>query len=345
MVTSARPALEAADRWVIERNLSGPDPYDGLLSPFARPLRGRRPRQAFVQAAKRLPERPRSLLRIPSLRMTKALALISASLTATPWLPDAAGRADVLRKELAARQRHGGWGYEFDVQTRWGFSRAGSPNIIVTAFVLEATHAELTAEARAAAERWITEDMSANGYIRYIPDSDVVIHNANLLGARALKRLHPGHPLVAGAVDTTLAAQRPNGLWPYGDGPGLEWVDGFHTAYVLDALLDLSPRGQWPDQLVRGADAYVRHCFDPDGRPLYYADKAGPVDVHNVATALYVLTRLRRAGLVGATEAASERWLLALQRRDGAFVAKPGMPPYMRWNQSHAHRALAEVAA
>lgn len=341
---SLRPALEAADRWVVDHDLCGPDPYDGLLSPLARPLRGRRSRQAFVQFAKRVPERPRALLKIRPLRMTKAIALLAASLDRAPWLPDATGRADALRSELAQRQE-GAWGYEFDVQTRWGFFPAGSPNVIVTAFVLETLADHLAVGARAAVLDWLTQDMAGDDFIRYIPGSDVVIHNASLLGARALMRLDPSHPLIAAALGRTLEAQRPDGLWPYGDEPGLEWVDGFHTAYVLDALLDLSPHGQWSDHLARGAEAYVQRCFDPDGRPRYYAGKSGPVDVHNVATALHVLTRLRRAGLVTASGATSERWLLELQRRDGAFVSRPGMPPYMRWNQAHAHRALAEVCA
>lgn len=344
-MTSVRSALAAADHWVLQHDLSGPDPYDGLLSPLARPLRGRHSRQAFVQLAKRLPERQRRLLRIPPVRMTKALALIAASLGVAPWLPDASARAEALRKEITLRQRDGGWGYEFDVQTRWGFFRAGSPNIIVTAFVLEAVADELAAGARSAVEQWLTEDMSAGNSFRYIPGSDALIHNANLLGARALHRLQPGHPLVSEAIATTLAAQRPDGLWPYGEGPGLEWVDGFHTAYVLDALLDLSPADQRPHHLVRGATAYIRRCFEPDGRPRYFADKSGPVDVHNVATALHAITRLRRAGLAEASWDAPERWLLALQRQDGAFVARPGMPAYMRWNQAHAHRALAEAAS
>lgn len=342
---SPQAALEAADRWVVERGLTGPDPYDGLLSPFASRLRSRRPRQAFVQLAKRLPERPRFILKIPPVRMCKALALIARSLAATPWLPDAPSRSEAIRKELVARQIQGGWGYEFDVQTRWGFFPAGSPNIIVTAFVLEAISAELSAESRASAVRYLTDVMAADGYFRYIPGSDVMIHNANVLGARALSRLHPGHPLIAEAIATTLAAQRSDGLWPYGESRDLDWVDGFHTAYVLDALVDLSPEGEWPDQLARGAEAYLRRCFAADGRPLYYADRSGPVDVHNVASALFVLTRLRRAHLIEPTPASSVSWLLALQRKDGAFVAKPGMPPYMRWNQAHAYRALAEVVS
>ena len=38
------------------------------------------------------------------------------------------------------------------------------------------------------------------------------------------------------AVDYTVTRQRSDGAWPYGEAPGLSWIDGFHTGYVLDCL-------------------------------------------------------------------------------------------------------------
>jgi len=280
--------------------------------------------------------------------MSKALALFCSGLVRAPQLPEARQRATTLAAQLRQGVVSGAWGYEFDVQTRWAYYPAGSPNIIATSFVIEAGH-DLgdpiwSDETRAWFERRMVQP---DGYIRYVPDSDRLIHNASMLGARALHRIAPGHPAVAAAVETTLASQRPDGLWAYGAGAGLGWVDNFHTAYVLTALADLpDPTGSVAPALARGVAAWLNRCFERDGTPRYYADRPGPTDVHNLATSVYALARLARVDpacrqlLPGACAA-----LLRHQRADGAFVATPRGPAYMRWNQGHAYLALASVAA
>ena len=59
----------------------------------------------------------------------------------------------------------------------------------------------------------------------------------------------------------------PRGLWPYGQGPDLAWVDGFHTAYVLDGLHDVWRATGDDDVLVclRGARARISRGSSLDG--------------------------------------------------------------------------------
>ena len=81
----------------------------------------------------------------------------------------------------------------------------------------------------------------------------------------------------------------PDGTWPYGDGAGLEWVDSFHTGYVLDSLCRLEgvdPR--IPSAIDRGAHAYVSF-FEPDGRPRLWRDGRYPEDSRSAGTGLTVL--------------------------------------------------------
>jgi hypothetical protein len=219
------------------------------------------------------------------------------------------------------------------------------PNIIATSFVVEAM-VDAQLESTNTLERvgdWIVNQMAAGSeFIRYVPDADILIHNANLLGARCLSRIRPEDPTIGVALSATLACQLPNGLWRYGEGPGLEWIDTFHTAYVLLALRDLArvhPSAE--AALERGVMAWTEHCFDDNGHPLYYASRRGPLDLHSLATALYALIALTPTFPVCRRLAARtlER-ALALQRSDGAFVGK-GVP-YMRWNQGHMFLALAE---
>jgi len=347
MIKEADSALHALDRYVTAHDYRGQDPYDALSSPLGSKLRGRQPRQALIQAVRRAPMDLRPLLRVPPVRMAKAIALFSSGLRRATSLPDARSRATTLAAELGARRVDGAWGYEFDVQTRWGFYPAGSPNIIATAFVIEAlAEADLTSSGDPAAD-WLQFHMiHPDGYMRYVPGNDRLIHNANVLGARALFRLAPDHPAVSSSIAHTVRAQRADGLWPYGAGPGLEWIDNFHTAYVLLALKDIDrPIPGREEALQRGTQAWLRRCFNADGGPYYYADRAGPIDVHNVATALHALADLSSVDRAcKSVLPGTLRYALTLQRKDGAFVSRPNALPFMRWNQAHMFRALAELS-
>ena len=85
------------------------------------------------------------------------------------------------------------WGYHWDMQTRWSFYPAGSPNVVVTAFaasgLLEAaSHGARRprATARAEAARWVLDelvDRAARATSPTTPGGPSNIHNANLLGA------------------------------------------------------------------------------------------------------------------------------------------------------------------
>jgi hypothetical protein len=336
-------SLERLDEYVRVHDYAGPDPYDGLSSPIARIARGRRARQAVVQAVKRSPVDVRRWIGIRPVRMTKALALFATGLHAAPHLPDAATRREHLLSEILRRARSGGWGYEFDVQTRWGFYPAGSPNIIVTAFAIEALAASERAVPTEVAD-WLYAEMWHGDFIRYVPGNDSLVHNANVLGACAWWRAGGPIDAIRTAVLTTVGHQRPDGTWPYGESQGLEWVDNFHTAYVLLALHEL--QGVVPeasDALRRGTQAWLDRCFASDGAPYYYADRAGPVDIHNIATAVRALQRITTEPEAAQVRAGAMRALLSRQRPDGAFVSAPGKPAYMRWNQGHAYVALAEA--
>lgn len=341
----ARAALLRLDAYMTEHDLAGPDPYDGLSGWLgSRPLPAR-VRQGAAQAVKRSRVNLRPVLGVRPARMTKTLALVAEGLRRASWLPDATRRRRELLDEIVDR-RSEAWGYEFDVQTRWAFYPAGSPNIIVTAFAIEALRAsaEHLEDVRFGVRDWLLREMSHEGYFRYVPGSTTLIHNANLFGARALHRVEPGHPAVATAVRRTLDLQRPDGTWPYGEGPRLGWIDGFHTAYILLALDDLREVCQVAGPLDRGVRAYVERLFSPAGEPLYYADRAGPVDVHNAATGLLALAALR--GHLPEGNDLLERTFghtLRMQGRDGAFRSSTRAPAYMRWNQAHAYRALCEV--
>jgi hypothetical protein len=344
----------------------GPDPYDGLWWHWPRPLiGGRRRRQAVMQAHARSPIDLRPLYRRRQPLIPKALGIFGSvcarahRIAAVPAAPELGSRA----LELLAEDRSAGphaWGYHWDMQTRWSFNPAGSPNVVVTAFassgLLESARPDFAARAAEAA-RWLHEELwiEPAGYFAYHPGRPVNIHNANLLGAWLVHVVHGQDPAaaarVAQAVERTLAGQRADGSWPYGEGASLTWADSFHSGYVLtclDRLRALDPR---VDEAVARGAAHYRRFFDASGRAQLWADRRFPEDGHSAGTALTTLAVLLRRGLV-------ERELL---ERVAARVLDAGLigghavhrryrwgrstVRYLRWCDAHVALGLVDAAA
>ena len=256
------------------------------------------------------------------------------------------------------------WGYPFPVQTRWSYYPAGTPNVVVTAFAVAAlTEAAevlgvdaFTARARRAAA-WVLETLfdERQGIFVYHPGSDALIHNANLLGARAVRQAGPDSALARSAtqraVRSTLAAQRPDGSWPYGKVSGLGFVDSFHTGFVLECLVRLD--GTDPDvaaALQRGAHFYVGRFFGSAGDARLWPDRRFPEDAHSAGTGLTTIAALANAGVVGIEAgAAPARRVLTTTLRGGRCTHRryrwgPTRVRYPRWCDAHVALGLASYA-
>jgi hypothetical protein len=277
-------------------------------------------------------------------------------------LPLAVHALDLLTNDCTAGPR--AWGYHWDMQTRWSFYPAGSPNVVVTAFaasgLLEAAEPagrpDFAVRATESA-RWALEDLwiEPEGYFAYHPGRPANIHNASLLGAWLVHVALAEDPLaqerVTRAVDRTLAAQRTDGSWPYGEGSALGWADSFHSGYVLsilDRLMTVDPR--IADALARGARHY-RGFFDRGGRARLWADRPFPEDAHSAGTGLTTLALLHRRGLVerDVLERVAGRVLDAMIRGGRAVHRRyrwgPTRVAYLRWCDAHVALGLVDAAA
>ena len=218
-------------------------------------------------------------------RHTKALALcVSAYARLASLTGEARFRelAVALADELAVRgtqnQSKAAWAYDFDVQTRWGYYRAGEPNAVVTSFAIHALldvggladidgrYTDIAhSAAKHAVDSWLIEN-DGRRFFGYYSGSRTVIHNANMLVAGALARcgsIDRGTlAVVRDAVDFTLGCQQSSGAWAYGEGAaGLEWIDGYHTAYILISLahaLDREPSAARRDSSKAGNELLRR---------------------------------------------------------------------------------------
>jgi hypothetical protein len=349
------------------RDFRGPDPFDALWTRWPQVLvAGRRRRQALIQLHARSPVDVRRLYRRRHPLIPKALGVFGSvglrahRLTAAPRPCELGMRAlDLLDADHRGGPR--AWGYPWDMQTRWSFYPANTPNVVVTAFaagaLLEAAamggHAERAARAREAA-RWVLEELwvEPEGYFGYHPGRPVNIHNASLLGAWLVHVAGVGAgEHVQRAIERTLDAQRPDGSWPYGEGANLGWTDSFHTGYVLiclDRMRDVDPR--IGEAVARGA-AYYQRFFDADGRALLWATKPYPEDGHSAGTGLSALAALGRRGLVELelVGRVAERVLDAGLRNGSAVHRRYRLGSttvrYLRWCDAHVALGLIDAAA
>jgi hypothetical protein len=367
-------ALERMRAWGEARDWRGYDPYDALNSPLAPllTLRTRSGRRALTQAVKRSPVNLRPLLGIKPDWNAKAIGLVASGYLGMAATGDesAEHHAERWLEWLVSNSSgdEGGlaWGYHFDVQTRFFFYPRGTPNTIATSFVthalldgLELLKEERWGHAALSACRFLTTNMYAQKleqrYFRYLPDDDQLVHNANLLACAVLARagtLLGDDGLVEPArraLASSLGAQREDGSWPYADGPKGDWVDNFHTGYVLESLagcahLDAGVK----EKVERGLEFWQRELFLEDGTPKYAPGRTYPLDAHCYATAIEAWLALSNWYPEALANAERIAGLLIDRMLDSSGFVRfqqhrlwTSRVPLVRWSTAPSFRALA----
>jgi hypothetical protein len=270
-------------------------------------------------------------------------------------------------------QRHG-WGYPFDWVTRTGVMKAGTPLITSTPYAYEAFVAvhELDGDARwLATLRSIAEHAFLDIPVRelapgvetagYNPDDHVGgVINASAYRAFLLAEagIRFGREDWLGAARRNLAfvlrEQRPDGSWFYAADGVRDFVDHFHTCFVLKALAKierLDPTPGLRTAIDAGVAYFVGHLFDGDGLPRPFAraprltvyrnelyDYAECINLGTLLGHRYPLLAMRRDAAIADLLA---RW----QKRDGSFRSRRlrlgwDDVPMHRWAQSQAFRSL-----
>lgn len=131
------------------------------------------------------------------------------------------------------------------------------------------------------------------------------------------------------------------------------WIDNFHTGYNLDCLkryVDSTGDRQFEPNLMRGFEYFKTHFFEADGRPKYFHDKAGPVDIQCASQAIDTLTFFSDTD-PDAFELATKvaRWTITnMQAEDGHFYYrdlgwKKVKTPMLHWGQGTMFKALAHL--
>ena len=359
---------------------AGTDPYDGLNATRFTGLARRSAlgRRVITQAVKRSPLDLRPLLGIPPTRNAATVAWAVSAYARGSFLPAELQRdrlEEATRMLIAMRLPDQGdpcWSYPFPIQTRVLDYPSTAPNTIATSFagmaLLDAY--EVTGEprllelARGVARFFLREVPQTpdppGARFGYLIGDASPIHNSNTHVCALLARLvthgdERHREAIRAGLTWTLERQRPDGSWPYGERADLEWVDNFHTGYVLDALRTCADAGvdeRAEPAWRRGLEFWRANLFGTDGTPRYYSTETYPIDAQSAAQGIQTLA-IAAAHDPSCLEQAWQvfEWMNEHMRRpDGLYYFQRrrhwiNRIPHVRWAETCMYLGLVHLLA
>lgn len=267
------------------------------------------------------------------------------------------------------------WGYPFNWETRTGTMKAGTPMITTLPYVYEAFSQLYAIDG---SEKWLEimksiarhafsayRDMETGpgaASCAYTPDPNdccgvvnASAYRAFLLTKAGIELGEPRYLEVAKRnLNFVLASQNPDGSWYYSIDTVRDFVDHFHTCFVMKAIAKIEQLTGAPEcrtALEKGVSYYVRNLFDEDGLPkpfskrprmtVYRQELYDCAECVNIA----VLLRDRHQELDGVLSKVVTEIISRWHKGDGSFRARKLLVgwdnvPMHRWAQSQFFRSL-----
>jgi len=282
---------------------------------------------------------------------------------------------DVLQQTRCPNFSDYCWGYPFDWVTRNGTLREGTPMITTLPYVYEAFSAVYALNSD---PRWlrIMQSIAKHGFEAYrdvetgpdasscgytpVPDDPCGVVNASayrafLLTKAGIELSEPRYLERAQRnLNFVLASQNADGSWFYSTDGARNFVDHFHTCFVLKALAkieELTPSPRTWGAIERGVRYYVENLVDADGLPLPFSKRPRMTvykrELYDYAESinLAVLLSGRLEQLDKVLSNVVTDLLTRWQKSDGSFRARElfvgwDNVPMHRWAQSQMFRSL-----
>jgi hypothetical protein len=287
---------------------------------------------------------------------------------------------EVLEQTRCKNYEDFAWGYPFDWETRTGTMKASTPLITTVPYVYEAfsqVHAldndpHWLGIMRSIAEHAFhgyrdLEIRSGIASCAYSPEPDAPYGIVNASAYRAYLLTRAGLELSAPPylkaaeknLNFVLASQNQDGSWHYSMDGERDFVDHFHTCFVLKALAkieELTGCVRCRAAIERGASYYFKNLFDANGLPLPFS-RAPRLTVYRRELYDYaecinlgVLLRGRFPEFDRTMDAALADLLERWQQKDGSFRTRELVlgwdnVPMHRWAQSQVFRSLCFLLA
>jgi hypothetical protein len=281
---------------------------------------------------------------------------------------------NVLKETRAPNYEHYCWGYPFDWVTRFGTFPAHTPFITTTPYVYEAFDAVYQIDGN---EEWLDimssiakhcaydikefEHSEGSYSCSYSPDDNRGgVVNASAYRAFALTKAsiqfnnseywEKAH----GNYNFVCSAQRDNGSWFYAVDGVNDFIDHYHTCFVLKALAKIeklkNPQG-CTETIKRGINFYTAELFDDEGLPKPFAKTPRLLvykkELYDYSECINLGTLLKNRfpQLDNRIEATLKDLFGKWQRRNGSFRSRKlniswDNVPMHRWAQAQLFRAL-----
>lgn len=373
-------SLENLRVYVEKEKFRGYDPYDTLNSFFPFRFFGKLMPILALQFQKRNPVNIRALLGIKKAYNPKALGLfLQAYCKLQQHNPhqNCSRQIDFqlnwLRENYSRGYSGYCWGYNFDWASSRKYIRAGSPNIVVTAFVAKGLIAYYELKKDEEALRmlksigdFILNDLPCSETPHGICFSYTTLgvdhcYNASLLAAEVLAHLFRltgearYRELAAKAGDYVIAKQFPDGHWNYSfdEASGKERVQiDFHQGYVIDSLKRIAEiccptESTYKTAIEKGLGFYCKEQFFENGQSKWRLPRAYPVEIHNQAQGIISFSKEKQYLDFAVTIA---RWTIEhMQDRKGFFYYRKlklykNKISFMRWSQAWMFLALTDLS-
>lgn len=370
-------SFKSLEKYIINQEFKGYDCYDALNSPILRFVSFNKPilRIALIQALKKFPIQIRPLLGIKPGLNPKGLGLLLSAFSRIyrhtqdkNYLKLQEFLANLLINIKSPGYSGACWGYNFDWQSRVFFVPKYTPTIVNTSYIargfLEAyfsTGNKTYLETARSSCEFILRDLhhtieEDTLCFSYTPIDRLKVHNANILGASLLAKVFAitGETQLLDYADRSvryvLRYQTKEGSWHYAETAIQQWIDSFHTGFVLESLHDYirsTGRNELQNALEKGYRFYLEHFFLKDGTPKYYHNRIYPIDIHSAAQGIVTLVRL--ASLDQQSSLLAEKlvnWTIKhMQSPKGYFYFQKhryytNRIAYMRWSQAWMYHAL-----
>lgn len=268
------------------------------------------------------------------------------------------------------------WGYPFDWQTRIGVIAQGTPLITTVPYVYEAfsqvyaiDHDERWREImRSIARHALTdykdiqksEDSASCAYTPSPDDEGGVVnasaYRAFLLTKASIELSEPRYLEVARKnLKFVLNSQNADGSWFYSTDGARDFVDHFHTCFVMKALAkieQLTGDSGCRTAIEKGIPYYLNHLFDEQRLPKPFSKRPRLTvyrhELYDFAECinLAVLLKGRFPELDNTVNTVISDVLTRWHKRDGSFRARQLLAgwdnvPMHRWAQSQMFRSLS----
>jgi hypothetical protein len=330
--------------------------------------------EAFVPSARRLFWKPQRFP-IADAHYAMGFAFLAGIYGTDKYRQRAVHFLEILQQTRCRGYEEYCWGYPFDWETRQGTLREGTPMITTLPYVYEAFSQVHALDKN---RKWlrIMQSIAQHAFSSYrdietapgaascaytpAPDDPCGVVNASayrafLLTKAGIELSEPRYLEVARRnLNFVLASQHAEGFWYYSTEGERDFVDHFHTCFVLKALAKIEQLTGSPDcrsAIERGIAYYVRNLIDADGLPKPFS-KAPRLTVYRrelydcaECVNLGVLLSGRFAELDRILSCVVSDLLSRWQQADGSFRARQLLVgwddvPMHRWAQSQVFRSL-----